>query len=620
MMMIPARTTKTSRRERTENIYYKRMVLFMLVSSSAASVTPRTPSLLASAFLTTTTTTTKLWNSSHNRVAVSKGTKTTALALNLSPKIRSSRNQQQLISSRSFSSNLFRTFSTDRRHSIDLGGTNTSAAEADTATATTTTTTEEAATRRTTKTTTFEERKAKRFQRAKDAKKKRSQFIGLAKAVDRGTGQYQVTYKPGDGPDGTIFKALSGLPSSLLSSTTSSPSSPTDKLFTVLGIESSCDDTGAAIVRSDGTILGEGLASQESIHEEWGGVVPNLAQKAHESNIDKVITEALRQANMSSVDDVDAIGVTVGPGLEICLRVGCNRARELAMKYGKPFVGVHHLEAHILMARMASASGRTNDDKSDSDNVCSSGEQSDGKDVDNDDDELSFPFLALLVSGGHCQIMKCIGVGRYEILGGTLDDSLGEAFDKTARLLGLPIGGGGGPAVEKLARQGDPTAIPLTVPLIRRKDYDFSYAGLKTNVRRAAEQLAAEHGVESVSDLPEFVKADIAASFQNVAIKHLEHRLRRVIKVLKKGEPTIQKLALVGGVAANMELRTRLQSLCEENGWTMVVPPPQLCTDQGAMAAYAAIERLLVGSSDDPSTQIVYARYPFYYYGNEDKS
>ena len=171
----------------------------------------------------------------------------------------------------------------------------------------------------------------------------------------------------------------------------------------------------------------------------------------------------------------------------------------------------------------------------------------------------------------------------------------------------------------QLARQGNATAVPLTVPLIRRKDCDFSYAGLKTNVRRAAEQMAAEHGVESVTDLPESAKADIAASFQNIAIKHLEHRLRRAITIMKQDDPAIQQLALVGGVAANMEVRNRLTSLCDANGWKMVVPPPRLCTDQGAMAAYAAVERLLVGSSDDPSTQIVYARYPFYYYGDKGK-
>jgi N6-L-threonylcarbamoyladenine synthase len=225
--------------------------------------------------------------------------------------------------------------------------------------------------------------------------------------------------------------------------------------------------------------------------------------------------------------------------------------------------------------------------------------------------ELEWPFLSLLVSGGHCQILKCLGVGRYSILGGTLDDSLGECFDKTARLLGLPVGGGGGPAVEALAKDGDPTAIPLTIPLLKRKDCDFSYAGLKTNVRRAAEQLAMERGVESALDLSRQDKADIAASFQNIAIVHLEQRLERAMIMMEKEDEKIRSLAVVGGVAANQELRGRLNALCETRGWTMVVPPPRLCTDQGAMASWAAIERLKMGSSDDPSNQEVYARYPF---------
>jgi hypothetical protein len=205
--------------------------------------------------------------------------------------------------------------------------------------------------------------------RKQKAKSKRSKFIGMAKAVDRG--QFSVTYKPG-GPEGDNFESKSGLPD-------------ISKAFTVLGIESSCDDTGAAIVRSDGTILGEALASQAEIHEEWGGVVPGLAKAAHEENIDKVVTLALQNANMT-LSEVDAIGVTVGPGLEICLRVGCNKARNLAMEYQKPFVGIHHLEAHILMARLENS-------------------------------DLKFPFLSLLVSGGHCQILKCLGIGRYSVIG-----------------------------------------------------------------------------------------------------------------------------------------------------------------------------------------------------------
>ena len=207
--------------------------------------------------------------------------------------------------------------------------------------------------------------------------------------------------------------------------------------------------------------------------------MPGLAKNAHEENIDRVVQSALQKADMQ-IEDVDAIGVTVGPGLEICLRVGCNKGRELAMQHGKPFVGVHHLEAHILMARIPSQNKNTNGD----------GETLSGY-IKSPARAVEFPFLALLVSGGHCQILKCLGIGRYTILGGTLDDSLGEAFDKTARLLGLPVGGGGGPAVEALAREGDSAAVPLTVPMQRRKDCDFSYAGLKTNVRLAAEKMCA---------------------------------------------------------------------------------------------------------------------------------
>jgi len=368
-----------------------------------------------------------------------------------------------------------------------------------------------------------------------------------------------------------------------------------------LGIESSCDDTGAAIIRSDGTILGESLASQHAIHEEWGGVVPGLAKTAHEENIDKVINEALQKANME-MSDVDAIGVTVGPGLEICLRVGCHRARELAIEHNKPFVGVHHLEAHILMARIPAERYDNKDDTATEDKVLDVSSKR----------AMEFPFLALLVSGGHCQILKCLGIGRYSIIGGTLDDSLGEAFDKTARLLGLPVGGGGGPAVEALAKDGDPKSVALPVPLQRRKDCDFSYAGLKTAVRLAAEKICLERGVDKVDELPHEDKANIAASFQHVAFRHVEIRLGRAMDRVQE-EEGIRHLAVVGGVAANKELRRRLDALCSERSepWDMLVPPPRLCTDQGAMSAWAAVERLMVGSSDVPEGHDVFARYPF---------
>ena len=418
-------------------------------------------------------------------------------------------------------------------------------------------------------------------------KEKRRQFIGMAKAVDRG--QWANVYKPG-GDDGMTFTAQSGLPDRT-------------RPFTVLGIESSCDDTGAAVVRSDGTILGESLASQNEIHEEWGGIVPGLAKNAHEEKIDEVIEDALRKAGVESVDEVDAIGVTVGPGLEICLRVGCNRARDLAMQYNKPFVGVHHLEAHILMARLPIA----NDNETKSFVVPAT------DDTHESLRSMEFPFLALLVSGGHCQLLKCTGIGQYTIIGGTLDDSLGEAFDKTARLLGLPVGGGGGPAVEKLAREGDPKAVQLPIPLQKRKDCDFSYAGLKTAVRSAAEKLAVERGVDIIDELSMEDKANIAASFQNVAIRHIEQRLDRAMTMLEGEDDGIRSLAVVGGVAANTELRTRLEQLCNDrqDPWKMFVPPPRLCTDQGSMSAWAAIERLMKGSSDQPKDHEVYARYPF---------
>ena len=225
---------------------------------------------------------------------------------------------------------------------------------------------------------------------------------------------------------------------------------------------------------------------------------------------------------------------------------------------------------------------------------------------------MDFPFLALLVSGGHCQLLKCLGIGKYSIIGGTLDDSLGEAFDKTARLLGLFVGGGGGPAMERLARDGDPKSIPLPIPLQKRKDCDFSYAGLKTAVRLASEKLVAERGVDSVEQLPEQDKANIAASFQHTAFRHLEIRLSRAMDIVEK-EDGIRTLAVVGGVAANEELRTRLDLLCSsrDDPWMMCVPPPRLCTDQGAMSAWAAVERIFVGSSDYVEDQEVFARYPF---------
>ena len=474
-----------------------------------------------------------------------------------------------------------------------------------------------------------------------EAREKRKKLLRVAKAIDRGLPNV-TTYNPcviipsniddpSSAPPMVSYVSKSGLPDRT-------------KLFTVLGIESSCDDTGVAIVRSDGVILGEALVKQNEIHEQWGGVVPGLARDAHLNVIDSVVETALRNANMTSIqNDIDAIAVTVGPGLEICLRVGCQKAISLAQQYNKPFVGVHHLEAHILMARiptqLPSASTISTNVLWNEDLV----RYPATSELHESFRTVAFPFLAMLVSGGHCQLIKCIGIGQYEIMGGTLDDSLGEAYDKVARLLGLPVGGGGGPAVERLAKKGNPKAIPFTLPMQTSNTLDFSYAGLKTNVLRASEEIVRKRNeeiqnsskaideavegttdvatapttnlIESIDQLPEEEKADIAASFQHIAIRHIEEKLKRAMTVWEKEygasnyndfrsvnttnagdadegaqDQPIQQytLALVGGVAANQELRTRIEALCQKRSkpWKMLVPPPRLCTDQGAYVSF----------------------------------
>lgn len=360
---------------------------------------------------------------------------------------------------------------------------------------------------------------------------------------------------------------------------------PLPELFSVLGIETSCDDTGVAVVRSDGVVLGEAVASQASLHEAWGGVVPGLARDAHAQALDGTVQLALQRAGLSSVEEVDAVAVTVGPGLEICLRVGCEEAKRLALAHDKPFAAVHHLEAHVLMARLA----------------C--------------EPPPPFPFLTLLVSGGHCQLLLSRGIGDHLVIGSTLDDALGEAYDKVARLLDLPTGGGGGPALEKLAREGDPNYMPLPVPLSRKPSFDFSFAGLKTAVRIAVERTPEEKRQTHA------FRAGTAAAFQNAALKHLEMRITYAMRLFEEQAEALgctpNTLVLSGGVAANAELRRRLGELCAQTPapsgdgtWRMVVPPPRLCTDNGVMVAWAAIERLRSGVLDEAEGQEVRARWP----------
>lgn len=358
----------------------------------------------------------------------------------------------------------------------------------------------------------------------------------------------------------------------------------------ILGIETSCDDTGVAVVSSDGRVLGEALATQEDIHAAWGGVVPNLAMEAHKAAIDSTVDLALSRAGISA-SQLDAVACTIGPGLSLCLRVGVLKARQIARQHQLPVIGVHHMEGHALVSRLPpqDMAGPTPSDPS-----------------------VSFPFLCLLVSGGHNLILLVHGVGKYVQIGTTVDDALGEAYDKVARLLGLELKPSGGAALEALAAQGDPKSFPFAVPMRKHINCDFSYAGLKTGVRLAIEQAVRMHGVEqekeegpsgstgSTCPLPIKMKADIAASFQQVACLHLIERMKRAVQWARETEPGLKSLVVAGGVASNKYIRSQLYSLCTGEGLELVLPPPKWCTDNGVMIAWAGIERMNLGHPLDP--------------------
>ena len=310
----------------------------------------------------------------------------------------------------------------------------------------------------------------------------------------------------------------------------------------VLGIESSCDETAVALVKGDRTIVAQRIASQEKEHAPYGGVVPEIAARAHAERLAPMLEGVLDDAGIA-LADVDAIAATAGPGLIGGVMVGLVSGKALAMAAEKPLIAVNHLEGHALSPRLADA-------------------------------DLAFPYLLLLVSGGHCQILSVEGVGQYRRLATTIDDALGEAFDKTAKILGL--GYPGGPAVEKLARDGDATAVPLPRPLKGSKEPHFSFAGLKSAVLRAVE--SGEHKPE-----------DIAASFQQAAVDCLIDRLEFA---LAQTGP-MPALVVAGGVAANQTVRGALEALANQHSMRFVAPPMGLCTDNAAMIAWAGAERLL---------------------------
>lgn len=338
----------------------------------------------------------------------------------------------------------------------------------------------------------------------------------------------------------------------------------------VLGIETSCDDTAAAVVRSNGEILSQVVSSQAELLAQYGGVAPKMAEEAHSQVIDQVVQEALDKANLTE-SDLSAVAVTIGPGLSLCLRVGVQKARKIAGGFGLPLVGVHHMEAHALVARLV-------------------------------EKRLEFPFLALLISGGHNLLILARGLGNYIQLGTTIDDAIGEAYDKTAKWLGLDMRRSGGPAIEELAKEGDSEAVKFRVPMKQHKDCNFSYAGLKTQVRLAIESqnINAKIPISSASSEQRCARANIAASFQRVAVLHLEEKCQKAIEWALEIEPSIKYLVVSGGVASNQYVRDRLNQVVQNNDLELICPPPSLCTDNGVMVAWTGIEHFQMGRFDPP--------------------
>lgn len=329
----------------------------------------------------------------------------------------------------------------------------------------------------------------------------------------------------------------------------------------VLGIESSCDETAAAVVRGgvpeagapQAEILASVVYDQMDLHALYGGVVPEIAARAHAEKIDRAVSEALGRAGVA-LHEVDALAVTAGPGLIGGLIAGVLAAQGLALGAEKPLLAVNHLEGHALTARLT--------------------------------DGVAFPYLTLLVSGGHCLLGITDGPGAFTRLGASLDDAPGEAFDKTAKLLGL--GHPGGPAVERMARAGDPERFPMPRPLIGRPGCDFSFSGLKTAVRMARDSLGAKPSEQE--------KADLCAAFQAAAAEHLARQSAKAMRLFRQRRPEADPaLAASGGVAANTVLRAALAEACAAQGFAFHAAPLSLCGDNAAMIAWAGLERLAAG-------------------------
>jgi len=323
----------------------------------------------------------------------------------------------------------------------------------------------------------------------------------------------------------------------------------------VLGIETSCDETAVAVVDDDRRIRANCVLSQQAEHAPYGGIVPEIAARSHVDHLDGLIAQALSEAKIGFAD-LDGIAVTAGPGLIGGLIVGLMSAKAIALVHAKPLLAINHLEAHALTPRLLAP--------------------------------LDFPYLLLLISGGHCQFLIVHGVGHYQRLGTTVDDALGEAFDKAARILGL--GFPGGPAIEHAAARGDGARFDLPRPMLGRSGCDFSFSGLKTALLHVVNGLPKPLAMSDI--------ADLSASFQAAVADVLEDRLGHAAARFRAGAPSGRALVVAGGVAANGFLRARLEHAAKALKLTLIAPPPALCTDNAAMVAWAGIERLRLGLVD----------------------
>jgi len=328
----------------------------------------------------------------------------------------------------------------------------------------------------------------------------------------------------------------------------------------ILGIETSCDETGVAIYDEEKGLIANQLHTQIALHADYGGVVPELASRDHIRKLAPLLQAALQEANLTA-KDIDGVAYTSGPGLVGALLVGSTVARSLAYAWNIPAIGVHHMEGHLLAPML-------------------------------EENPPHFPFVALLVSGGHTQLVRVDGVGRYELLGESIDDAAGEAFDKTAKLLGLDYPGGA--ALARLALKGTPNRFAFPRPMTDRPGLDFSFSGLKTFAANTLHQVMQEEG-----ELTEQSKADIAYAFQEAVVDTLAIKCKRALK-----QTGLKRLVIAGGVSANKQLRQTLAELMQQFGGEVFYPQPQFCTDNGAMIAYAGFLRLKQGQQQDLAIKV----------------